>query len=50
MRWNKIGLIGMGLMGGSLALAIKQGQLALKVHAYVRRPASINEGSQAGSG
>jgi prephenate dehydrogenase len=43
VRWNKISLIGMGLMGGSLALAIKQGQLALKVHAYVRRAASVAE-------
>jgi prephenate dehydrogenase len=46
MRWNKISLIGMGLMGGSLALAIKQGRLALKVHAYVRRAASVAEGSK----
>jgi len=46
MRWNKISLIGMGLMGGSLALAVKQKQLALKVHAYVRREASVVEGSK----
>jgi prephenate dehydrogenase len=36
----------MGLMGGSLALAIKQGQLALTVHAYVRRAASIAEATK----
>jgi prephenate dehydrogenase len=46
MRWNKISLIGMGLMGGSLALAIKQGQLALRLHAYVRREASVSEGTR----
>ena len=46
MRWNKISLVGMGLMGGSLALAIKQGQLALRVHAYVRRAASVAEGTK----
>jgi cyclohexadieny/prephenate dehydrogenase len=46
MRWNKISLIGMGLMGGSLALAVKKKQLALKVHAYVRREASIAEATK----
>jgi len=44
MRWNKISLIGMGLMGGSLALAVRQKQLALQVHACVRRDSSIAEG------
>ncbi|MGD0814410.1 MAG: prephenate dehydrogenase/arogenate dehydrogenase family protein [Verrucomicrobiota bacterium] len=44
MRWNKICVIGMGLMGGSLALAIRQKQLAFKVHAFVRRDSSIVEG------
>jgi len=43
MRWNKISLIGMGLMGGSLALAVRQAQLALKIHAYVRRDSSVTE-------
>lgn len=33
----------MGLMGGSLALAVRQAQLALKIHAYVRRKESIPE-------
>jgi prephenate dehydrogenase len=46
MRWNKIGLIGMGLMGGSLAMAIKQGQLAQHIYAYVRRNTSISEGAK----
>jgi prephenate dehydrogenase len=46
MRWNKISLIGMGLMGGSLALAVKQNQLALKVHGYARRDSSIAEGAK----
>jgi prephenate dehydrogenase len=44
MRWNKISIIGMGLMGGSLALAVKQNKLALKSHVFVRRDASIAEG------
>jgi prephenate dehydrogenase len=48
MRWNKISVIGMGLLGGSLALAIKQRQLALKVHAHVRRESSVVEGRKMG--
>jgi len=44
MRWNKISIIGAGLLGGSLALAIKQRQLAARVHAFVRREASVAEG------
>jgi prephenate dehydrogenase len=48
MRWNKISLVGLGLMGGSLALAIKQGRLAAKLHAYVRRAASVAEGTKLG--
>ena len=43
MRWNKISIIGTGLLGGSLALAIKQRQLAGTVHAFVRREASVVE-------
>jgi len=46
MRWNKISLIGMGLMGGSLALAVKQGRLALEIHAFVRRSASVTEATK----
>jgi len=46
MRWSKISLVGMGLMGGSLALAIRQGQLALKLHAFVRSPASVAEATK----
>lgn len=48
MRWNKISFIGLGLMGGSLALAVKQAQLAAKICAYVRRPASVDEGRKMG--
>jgi prephenate dehydrogenase len=43
MRWNKISFVGLGLMGGSLALAVRQAQLALAVHAYVRRDAAVEE-------
>src|SRR3989442_1734596 len=43
MRWQKITLIGVGLLGGSLGLAIKQRRFANTVHGFVRRPASIAE-------
>jgi prephenate dehydrogenase len=43
MHWNKISVIGAGLLGGSLALAIKQRQLAASIHACVRREASVAE-------
>ena len=45
---GKITLIGIGLLGGSLGLAIKQRQLAQKVDGYVRRTVSIAECSQFG--
>ncbi|MBE0545241.1 MAG: prephenate dehydrogenase [Verrucomicrobia bacterium] len=43
MRWNKITLVGVGLLGGSLGLAIKRRRLAGHVEGYVRRAASIKE-------
>lgn len=43
MRFQKITIIGVGLLGGSLGLAIKQRRLAAKVDGYVRRTASIGE-------
>jgi prephenate dehydrogenase len=43
MHWQKVALIGVGLLGGSLGLAIKQRRLAPKVDGYVRRTVSIGE-------
>ncbi|MDB6125030.1 MAG: Prephenate dehydrogenase [Pedosphaera sp.] len=43
MHWQKVTLVGVGLLGGSLGLAIKQRRLASKVDGYVRRTASIAE-------
>ncbi len=43
MHWQKITLVGVGLLGGSLGLAIKQRRLADEVHGFVRRTASIAE-------
>jgi prephenate dehydrogenase len=43
MPWQKVTVVGVGLLGGSLGLALKQRGLAKRVHGYVRRPASIAE-------
>ena len=43
MHLEKISLIGVGLLGGSLGLAIRQRQLSATVRAYVRRPESVAE-------
>jgi prephenate dehydrogenase len=43
MPWQKVTLVGVGLLGGSLGLALKSKALAKRVHGYVRRPASIPE-------
>jgi len=43
MHLEQISIIGAGLLGGSLGLAIRQRQVSAKVHAYVRRPESVAE-------
>ena len=43
MHWQKITLVGVGLLGGSLGLAIRQRGLAGRVAGYVRRAASVGE-------
>ena len=43
MHWQRIALIGVGLLGGSLGLAIKQRKLSNRVVGFVRRPASVKE-------
>jgi prephenate dehydrogenase len=43
MHWQKITLVGVGLLGGSLGLAVKQRRLAARIEGYVRRTASIAE-------
>lgn len=49
MRWNKITLVGVGLLGGSLGLALRQRKLAKEIAGYVRREASIKECERAGA-
>jgi prephenate dehydrogenase len=48
MHWQKVTLIGVGLLGGSLGLALKQGQLAATVCGFVRRQESVAECAQFG--
>jgi prephenate dehydrogenase len=43
MHWRKITVVGVGLLGGSLGLAIRQRRLAERVEGYVRRPESVTE-------
>lgn len=42
-QWNKITLVGVGLLGGSIGLAVRQRKLAKQVVGLVRRPASLAE-------
>jgi prephenate dehydrogenase len=46
--FRKIALVGVGLLGGSLALAIQERRLAARAQGYVRRESSVNECEQAG--
>ncbi len=43
VHWNKVTLVGVGLLGGSLGLALKQRGLAKRVDGLVRRRASVAE-------
>jgi prephenate dehydrogenase len=49
MHWQKVALIGVGLLGGSLGLAIKQRRLADKVDGFVRRSVTIGECEKMGA-
>jgi prephenate dehydrogenase len=49
MQSEKISIIGAGLLGGSLGLAIRQRNVAASVHAYVRRAESVAEVLEAGA-
>lgn len=49
MRFQKITIVGVGLLGGSLGLAIKRRRLARQVCGYVRRPASLKECERVGA-
>src|ERR1051325_947502 len=47
-QWDKITLVGVGLLSGSLGFAIEQRRLASRVAGYVRRSASVAECEKAG--
>ncbi len=49
MHWKKITLVGVGLLGGSLGLALKSRRLADVVVGFVRRAASVRESEQCGA-
>ena len=49
MRWRKVTLIGVGLLGGSLGLALRKRSLAGEICGFVRREASIAECKQVGA-
>lgn len=48
MHFHKVALIGVGLLGGSIGLALRQRRLADACFGYVRREASVAECSQLG--
>jgi prephenate dehydrogenase len=49
VRWNKITLVGVGLLGGSLGLALRRRKLAKEIAGYVRRETSIKDCERAGA-
>lgn len=49
VHWKKVTMIGMGLLGGSLGLALKRRGLGDRVVGYVRRSQSIRECEEAGA-
>ncbi len=49
MRWKKITVVGVGLLGGSLGLALRQRQLTNSVVGVVRHESDAAEAEQAGA-
>ena len=49
MQFRKITIIGVGLLGGSIGLAVKRRKLAREVAGFVRRAASLKDCEQAGA-
>jgi prephenate dehydrogenase len=48
-RWEKVSIIGVGLLGGSIGLALKQRKLGGRVAGYVRRAESVAECQRTGA-
>src|SRR5262249_59161160 len=49
VRWKKVTLVGVGLLGGSLGKAFRERGLAERVAGFVRRAASVRECQKAGA-
>lgn len=49
MQWQKISVVGVGLLGGSLGLAVRQKGLAEQVAGYIRRDSARQECLEAGA-
>ncbi|MFO1488594.1 MAG: prephenate dehydrogenase/arogenate dehydrogenase family protein [Verrucomicrobiota bacterium] len=49
MRWQKISIIGVGLLGGSIGLAVRRHRLAREIAGYVRRAASLKDCEKVGA-
>ena len=49
MPFQKITIIGVGLLGGSLGLAVRRGKLARQTAGFVRRAASLKDCERAGA-
>ncbi len=49
MYWKKVTLVGVGLLGGSLGLALRKRRLAGSVVGFVRREVSVGECKQVGA-
>ena len=49
MQFQKITIVGVGLLGGSVGLAVKRRKLAREVAGFVRREASLKECEKAGA-
>lgn len=49
MQFQKISIIGVGLLGGSIGLAVRQRRLAREVAGFVRRAASVKDCERVGA-
>jgi prephenate dehydrogenase len=49
VHWKQVTLIGVGLLGGSLGMALRERRLAGVVTGFVRRPASVKECERLGA-
>jgi len=47
-RWNTVAIVGVGLIGGSVGLALRQRKLAHEIVGIGRRPASLDEALSGG--